>query len=129
MQEDNTKQNIKWVSVAILVVAIVVAVVFLLPKQASSKYKNLDVFAQCLTEKGAKMYGAYWCSHCKTQKAEFGTSFKFVDYVECTDKPDECTAAGVQGYPTWKIASTTLIGEQPLETLATETGCILEKKD
>lgn len=127
MQEDNTKNNMKWVGVAILAVAVVVAVVVLLPKGNSSSYKNLDAFAQCLTEKGAVMYGAYWCSHCKTQKAEFGTSFKFVSYVECTEKPDQCTAAGVEGYPTWKIASTTLTGEQPLETLASTTGCVLEK--
>ncbi len=74
------------------------------------------------------MYGAYWCSHCKSQKAEFGTSFKYINYIECTEKPDECAAAGVQGYPTWEIASTTLVGELPLETLAAETGCVLEKK-
>ena len=125
--ENNTNTNLKWVAVAILVVAVIVGVVLLLTKQTSSKYKNLDAFAQCLTEKSAVMYGAYWCSHCKAQKAEFGDSFKYINYVECTDKPDECTAAGITGYPTWRIASTTLEGEQPLEKLAGKAGCMLEK--
>lgn len=125
----NQESKMKWIGVAILAVAVVVAIVFLLPKQASSKYKNLDTFAQCLSDKGAVMYGAYWCSHCKAQKAEFGSSFKNINYVECTEDPDKCTAAGVQGYPTWKIASTTLTGEQPLETLATEIGCNLEVRN
>lgn len=129
MDNDNQKQNLKWIGVAILAVAVVIAVVVLLPKGNSSPYKNLDTFAQCLSSKGLKMYGAYWCSHCQAQKAEFGTSFKYVNYIECTDKPAECSAAGVQGYPTWEIASTTLVGEQPLEVLASTTGCTLEKKN
>ena len=126
--DNNSKKNVKWVWVAILAAAAVVAVVFLLPKGSQTSYKNLDTFAQCLTSKGLKMYGAYWCPHCQAQKALFGDSFKYVNYTECTEKPDVCTAAGVQGYPTWEIASTTLVGEQSLETLAAQTGCVLEKK-
>lgn len=128
MENNNSKSNMKWAGVVVLVVAAIVAVVFLLPKQISSKYKNLDTFAQCLSDKGAVMYGAYWCSHCKAQKAEFGSAFEYINYVECTEKPDQCTAAGVEGYPTWKIASTTLVGQQPLEILASETSCLLEVK-
>lgn len=128
MESNNSKSNMKWARVAILAVAAVVAVVLLLPKGGNSLYKNLDEFSKCLTNKGVIMYGAYWCSHCKAQKAEFGPSFKYINYVECTEKPNECTAAGVEGYPTWKIASTTLTGEQPLETLASMTGCTLERK-
>lgn len=129
MQDNKSKNNIMWVALVILVVAIVLAVIFFLPKQDSSKYENLDEFASCLTEKGAVMYGAYWCSHCQAQKEEFGSSFKNINYVECTEKPDQCTAAGVQGYPTWVIASTTLVGEQTLETLAVHTNCALQKNN
>jgi len=28
-------------------------------------------FAKCLTQKGAKMYGTFWCPHCQNQKKEF----------------------------------------------------------
>jgi hypothetical protein len=29
-------------------------------------------FAQCLSDKGAVFYGAFWCTHCKSQKQMFG---------------------------------------------------------
>jgi len=29
---------------------------------------SMVTFAKCLTENGAKMYGAYWCTHCENQK-------------------------------------------------------------
>src|SRR3989344_3569664 len=35
-----------------------------------------DPFAQCLTDNGAKMFGAYWCPHCSDQKKMFGSSWK-----------------------------------------------------
>lgn len=90
---------------------------------------NLVPFAQCLAEKKVTMYGAYWCSHCKTQKALFGDSIVYVPYVECTENPKLCEAKGVQGYPTWIVPSDggdkKLSGGQSLETLAKESGCIL----
>ena len=30
-----------------------------------------DSFAQCLTDDGVKMYGAWWCPHCQSQKKLF----------------------------------------------------------
>jgi glutaredoxin len=60
-----------------------------------------DDFAKCLADKKFTMYGAYWCPHCKKQKALFGDSFKFVPYVECTESAAVCEAKGVRGYPTW----------------------------
>ena len=127
MENNNPNNNIKWVGVAILAVVVVIAVMLLLPKSSASKYKNLDVFAQCLTEKGAVMYGAYWCSHCKAQKQAFGTAFKSIKYIECTEDPKSCEIAGIQGYPTGKVGDEVLIGEQPLEFLAEKPQCLLEK--
>jgi len=60
-----------------------------------------DAFAECLTQKGFTMYGASWCPHCQQEKSYFGTSFKYIHYVECPDNTDLCIAKGVQGYPTW----------------------------
>ena len=89
----------------------------------STKY---DEFAQCLASKKLTMYGAVWCSHCKAQKALFGDSFKYVPSVECTEKPDECIAKGVESYPTWiDVNGTKYIGEQSLEKLAEITSCEL----
>ena len=64
---------------------------------------SLEDFAKCLADKKVTMYGAYWCTHCKADKDAFGDSFKYVPYVECTEKVQECISAGVSGYPTWII--------------------------
>lgn len=88
--------------------------------------KDLSVFAQCLTERGIVMYGAEWCSHCKSQKALFGDSFKYVKYVECTEDIKLCTEKNIQGFPTWILQSgNRLVGQQSLLKLATESGCVL----
>ncbi|MFH1683004.1 MAG: thioredoxin domain-containing protein [Candidatus Woesearchaeota archaeon] len=84
-----------------------------------------DTFAQCLTDKGVKMYGAEWCSHCQNQKAMFGSSFQYVDYVDCEQSQQECSIAGIQGYPTWKISGNDYPGEQSFERLASLSGCKL----
>lgn len=90
-----------------------------------------DGFAQCLTEKGAKMYGAWWCPHCQNQKEAFGSAVRYVDYVECSpgttkQMTAECQDAGVKGYPFWIFADgSTASGEQSLEALSTRTSCSL----
>ena len=88
-----------------------------------------DAFAQCLTDKGAVMYGAAWCSHCQEQKKTFGSSFKFVKYVECPDNTQLCIDKGIQGYPTWlmneKVISEGFAGERSMKELSDATGCPL----
>ena len=91
-----------------------------------SKY---DAFSQCLTEKKVTMYGAVWCSHCQNQKKEFGSAFKYVNYVECPENTKICTEKGVEGFPTWITENgTKLVGEQSLQTLASTTGCQLPQQ-
>ncbi|MBU6501089.1 MAG: hypothetical protein KGJ89_03100 [Patescibacteria group bacterium] len=110
--------------IVIIVVAIIVVAAFLefYPREGATK--NLDDFAKCLAQKNVTMYGAYWCSHCQSQKAEFGDSFKYVPYVECADEPQKCTDAGVEGTPTWILVDgTKLVGEQSLEKLAQVSDC------
>ena len=97
-----------------------------------SKPGPYDAFAQCLTGKGAVMYGAYWCPHCANQKKLFGSSFKYVTYVECDAKgkdaqPELCQQKGVASYPTWEINGTIESGEIPLPVLAEKSGCTLTK--
>src|SRR3989344_1806668 len=89
--------------------------------------------AQCLTDKGVKMYGAYWCPHCANQKALVGEDVfnEEVDYVECAIPGQDqraqtqvCRDAGIEGYPTWIFTDgTRLQGEQSLEKLAQQAGC------
>jgi len=111
----------------------VVALVALIAtnKIQSSVPSQYDGLAQCLADKGVKMYGAWWCPHCKDQKALFGSAFKKVSYVECSpgqtkSMSQECTDAGIKGYPTWVFADDSrLSGLQTFETLADKSGCEL----
>jgi hypothetical protein len=87
---------------------------------------DLSAFAQCLTDQGALMYGTYWCPLCSRQKAVFGNAWQFIGYVECTEDPQRCIRAGVQGYPTWVLQDgSKLVGMQLLESLAQASGCAL----
>ncbi len=90
-----------------------------------------DTFAQCLKDKGATFYGAFWCPHCQAQKKLFGSSVKLLPYVECST-PDAaaqtqiCIDKKITGYPTWEFADgTRLNGEVALKDLAAKTECEL----
>lgn len=89
-----------------------------------------DALAQCLTEKGVAMYGAYWCTHCQNQKKLFGNSWKHIIYIECSlpggrGQTQECTDAGIKGYPTWMMpGGLQLSGERTFEELAQASGCM-----
>lgn len=108
----------------IIMVLLVLGISFILGACTQVGPPKYDEFAQCLTEKEVKMYGTEWCSHCKNQKELFGSSFDFVDYIDCDLRSDECQAAGIKGYPTWKINGESYPGEQTIEKLASLTGCI-----
>ncbi len=116
---------------SIILVAVIVLVVALgvyLLYRPTSGGAALDSFAQCLSRKGFAMYGAYWCPHCQNQKAMFGSSFKYVNYVECTEETAKCSAAGIQGFPMWITPDgQKLEGEQSLQTLSSVSGCTLPR--
>ena len=114
----------------ILVLILIAGGGYFATKGGSTK-PNLDGFAQCLTERNAKMWGAYWCPHCQNQKKEFGKSWDKVKYIECSlpggsGQTNECKEAGIEGYPTWEFEGGERIGgEVPLTDLAEKTGCSL----
>lgn len=89
--------------VGIFIIAII-AVSFFIYKDAKApgQYDNL---AKCLTEKGVKFYGAFWCPHCQNEKAMFGKSKQYLPYVECSqpnrDQTQICIDNKIVGYPTW----------------------------
>lgn len=113
---------------AILVAIIILMRVVVGATQTSTKYNS---FAQCLTDKGLKFYGAFWCPHCQAQKREFGGSVKLLPYIECST-PDSrgqtqvCIDNKIQSYPTWVYPDgTRTTGEQQLSALAEKSGCAL----
>ena len=124
--------SVNWRRRAIYAVLIVAAfaLAYYLGSRTQHKY---DGFARCLTDRGVKMYGAWWCPHCLDQKKKFKASFEYVPYVECglpgntKGRTPVCAEAGVNHYPTWQFPPT---GERvervfTLEELSDRTGCPL----
>jgi thiol-disulfide isomerase/thioredoxin len=120
-----------YILIAILLVAGMVYLV-----KTPGKPGQYDTLAQCIKDKGAVFYGAFWCPHCQSQKAMFGKSAKLLPYVECST-PDSkgqtqiCKDVGITTYPTWHftndVSTTTKVitGVMELEALSRETNCPL----
>ena len=110
-----------------------IAVLIILAYAGVWYYRNhrYDDFARCLASKQAKMYGLYWCPHCKEQKDMFGKAFRYVPYEECAIKGSRqlapvCAAAGVKLFPSWQFgANPPKEGVFELEELSDKTGCTL----
>lgn len=97
---------------------------------AASVDSPRDSLAKCLTEKGVTFYGANWCPHCQRQKELFGSSFAYVNYVECavsggSGQAKECSDAGITSYPTWDFGFDRILGVMELNDLAAKSGCPL----
>lgn len=86
-------------------------------------------FAQCLTDKGAVLYGAFWDSSTKKQMDYFGADVVDINYVECGVQGDYraqeqvCQDAGILAFPTWVISGVKHMGIHTAEHLAALTGC------
>lgn len=94
---------------------------------------DAKALAQCLTNKGFKLYGASGCGACKKQKELFGEeAAKLLNYVECstTDgngQTEACEQAKIEGYPTWEFPNGTKSpGVMTLQQLATAGGCSIK---
>ena len=105
-------------------------VVFSPPDVTTETTPQAARLAAHLKRKGAKMYGAYWCSHCFNQKEQFGrVAVKDVDYYECANdgynsRRDACQAKDIKGYPTWEIDGALYPGEKTLDELAELSGFV-----
>ncbi len=116
-------------NVMFLLVFLVLAVsAYLILGNAPGEY---DDFAKCLTKNDVKMYGAYWCPHCKDQKELFGNSFKYITYVECArsdglGQTDACNEEGITAYPTWKVNGKLEVGGLSIGDLSSKSGCSIK---
>jgi len=110
------------ITIFLAAATIIGGVVFFLNNRAAGNY---DEFAKCLSQKEAAMYGAYWCGHCQNQKKMFGDSFKFVNYIECTENQGLCSEKGIDGYPTWIVNGQKYPGEMSFQKLSELTECNL----
>lgn len=110
----------------IIGLVVIIGGLVLISAKTPGKY---DKFAQCITDSGAKFYGAYWCPHCAAQKALFGKSVEKLPYVECaisqTQQTQVCIDAKITGYPTWEFKDGSRVsGEQTFAELAAKTSCV-----
>jgi hypothetical protein len=116
---------------ACLALATMAVVLSLRVSGAVAESDSLDAFAQCLAEKKATMYGSFLCPHCDDQKKLFGSSFKYVPYVECSVRGSRqmtfpCIVARIRFTPTWIFADEERrTGVQSLKSLSAKTGCAL----
>lgn len=98
------------------------------PVTSASSPEALAV-ASRLQKLDAKMYGAYWCSHCFNQKQALGVEAKAkFAYIECdkegkNSQYDMCKSKKIPGYPTWEIQGNYYPGEKSV----TELGALLSK--
>lgn len=99
------------------------------PKVSKKSSPRAMAVGKRLQALDAKMFGAFWCSHCNNQKQELGVqTVGLYKYVEC-DKDGAntdyklCREKKIAGYPTWEIKGNFYPGEKDiseLETLLTE---------
>ncbi|MDO8498125.1 MAG: hypothetical protein Q7S61_06310 [bacterium] len=81
-------------------------------------------FAQCLTIRGMKMYGAENCNACDSQKDMFGSDFSYITYIDCLRQSSVCNQKGVKTYPTWEDSTGKLyVGYRPFSNLAQISTC------
>lgn len=117
-----------WLMIGALALVLLGWVVYAKMTAAPGQY---DALAKCISDSGAKFYGASWCPHCKTQKEVFGKSAKYLPYVECSMPGSNavslmCKNANIESLPTWVLPDgSRLIGTQTIETLAEKTACQL----
>ena len=125
--------NKKSIAITATIILILLALGMWLVIKAVNVPGKYDKLAQCLKDKGATFYGAFWCPHCQKEKSWFGSSTKYLPYVECSN-PDGhtqtqvCIDKKITGYPTWIFTDgSQLTGEVPLDQLAQKTSCEMPK--
>jgi hypothetical protein len=125
------KQGPRWIWVGVVLAVVIAGWAGYYFLYYNKPVSTLDSFAQCLSAKGTKMYGAWWCPHCADQKEMFGYAFQYLRYVECSDPGqrgmnETCKQAGIKNFPTWQFPDGKREeGVHPLGTLAQKTGCKL----
>jgi len=120
----------KIIVIAIVALVVIVAAFFLF-SSGGKKYDSadVDIFAKCITDSGAIMYGTFWCPHCARTKKSFGSSFQHINYVECdprgeNEQAELCIEKEIDKYDTWVFADgSRLISEPSFEQLSEKTGC------
>ena len=93
------------------------------PAITTTSSKAALALASDLKSLDARMFGAFWCSHCYDQKQALGyEAMQSIPYIECdregaNSQRDFCKEKDVPGYPTWEIGGKLFPGERSVEEL------------
>ncbi len=119
----------------IIIVVFIFLIILIAGCKSSYQQEKLDEFAKCLTANGAKMYGTFWCPKCAEVKKNFGSSFKYINYVECdprgdNEKSELCIEKGIDKYATFTFnddlnKENWLVGVPTFNELSEKSGCPL----
>jgi len=117
--------------IPVAIIAVFLVFAFLTTPRSDRQPDDVEAFARCLTENGAKMYGSVQCTHCQDQKDSFGGSWQYVTYVECYSvlggKTQACMDADINAYPTWEFKDgARKLGFMRFLDLSQASGCPLE---
>jgi len=110
----------KFIIFIISVIIIVVGIGLFTGSKVGAPSK-FDDFAKALKSEGSVFYGAFWCTHCQDQKAEFGSAKQYLPYVECAN-PDStqkqiCKDNQIEGYPTWTFKDGIKLSSNSIPTI------------
>lgn len=105
------------------IIAIVLAVIFgiIYISNNSSSSVSSEV-AQCIGQR-ALVYVRTGCHACETQEKMFGSSYKYINEVDCAYESDKCNLNGITATPTWVINGQYNVGVQTIPRLQALTGC------
>lgn len=98
------------------------------PRVTSASSTGAIGLAKHLRKTGAKLYTAYWCPHCHTQKQRFGKeAVNQLEVIECDrggvrPQTQLCQSKRVRAFPSWEINGRIYAGSRSLETLAELSG-------
>ena len=107
----------------IIMISLIVLFSVLTVSSFMKKPGNYDKFTNCLTEKGAIVYGNDFCQYTIQQLNYFGKSKKYLNYVRCTDNEELCNEKDIKTTPTWEYNEEFYPQIQTFERLAAITGC------
>lgn len=131
----DTKQKQRTKAVRIMLFAVIMLAIIVgmrVIEGAAATSQKYDGVAQCIADKGAKFYGAFWCPRCQAQKRKFGGAAKYLPYVECSTADGKgitqvCVDNNATKWPTWVFADgSRLNGAQSVSALAEKTQCSLD---
>jgi len=94
------------------------------PEVTTASSRRAIDLAKHLRKTGAKLYTAYWCPYCHSQKQRFGKeAISQLEVIECdprgvNPKTQICRDKKVRAYPTWEIDGKIYAGSRSLEFLA-----------